>query len=195
MLLFRPLLFVGRVVARFFGGLRRLGALHLKLATVLEQELIGGPETGLGTVLDHRARSGRTRQLLDLHPEEGDTGEEVHGGLEVLQPFLVRGGKVVLQHGNAKRAQQTRGKQGNKRWFCVELLGLLGTWSEPPPPPTDTGRRGRQVADSGHYYAHPVHGEIYSQRVVQLVEQLDKFVFLHGATITTTHTHNPGESR
>lgn len=32
-----------------------------------------------------------------LHPEEGDTGEQVHGGLEVLQPLRTAGREVVLQ--------------------------------------------------------------------------------------------------
>lgn len=33
---------------------------------------------------------------LYLHPEEGDTGEEVHCGLEVLQPIRAAGWEVVL---------------------------------------------------------------------------------------------------
>lgn len=32
-----------------------------------------------------------------LHPEEGDTGEEVHCGFQVLQPLGTAGRKVVLQ--------------------------------------------------------------------------------------------------
>lgn len=32
-----------------------------------------------------------------LHPEEGDTSEEVHRGLEVLQPLRTAGGEIVLQ--------------------------------------------------------------------------------------------------
>lgn len=32
-----------------------------------------------------------------LHPEEGDTGEEVHCGFQVLQPLRAAGWKVVLQ--------------------------------------------------------------------------------------------------
>ena len=32
-----------------------------------------------------------------LHPEEGDAGEQVHRGLEVLEPLRTAGGEVVLR--------------------------------------------------------------------------------------------------
>lgn len=40
---------------------------------------------------------------LYLHPEEGDTGEEVHCGLEVLQPVRAAGWEVVLHLDQEKK--------------------------------------------------------------------------------------------
>lgn len=36
-----------------------------------------------------------------LHPEEGDTGQEVHGGFEVLQPVFAASREVVLHGGHS----------------------------------------------------------------------------------------------
>ena len=35
--------------------------------------------------------------LPHLHPEEGDAGEKIHGGLEVMETRLAAGREVVLQ--------------------------------------------------------------------------------------------------
>lgn len=56
----------------------------IQLEAVVEEELVRGLHTGLNAVLDHCAGSRRTGQLLDFHPEEGDAGEQVHRGLQVL---------------------------------------------------------------------------------------------------------------
>lgn len=93
---------------------------------VIEDVLVGGVEAGFDAVLHHLTGSGWRLKLLNLgrqaddllsrtrfdaqantekckvqgwylHPEEGDTGEEVHCGFQVLQPLRAAGWKVVLQ--------------------------------------------------------------------------------------------------
>ena len=41
-----------------------------------------------------------------LHSEEGDTGEEVHCGLEVLQPLRTAGREVVLESDGKKKKRK-----------------------------------------------------------------------------------------
>lgn len=92
---------------------------------VVEDVVVGGVEAGLDAVPHHLTGPGRRLELLDLqrqtersytntgrvehrgamvvtensylHPEEGDTGQKVHGGFEVLQPVFAASRKVVLQ--------------------------------------------------------------------------------------------------
>ena len=71
----------------------------VEVVAVAEQEGVGGPQARLHPVPDHGAGSVRGGELLDLHPEEGDGGQEVHCGLEVLQLLWVAGGEVVSVHG------------------------------------------------------------------------------------------------
>lgn len=69
----------------------------------------------------------RTGQLLDLHPEEGDGGEEVHRGLQVLQLLGVAGGEVVAVHGQVdpqgvvQRVQQLDKLVFLQRVICVTV--------------------------------------------------------------------------
>lgn len=58
----------------------------------------GAENTGDKTGFDKR----RQKKGRYLHSEEGDTGEEVHCGLEVLQPLGTAGGEVVLQSDEEK---------------------------------------------------------------------------------------------
>lgn len=41
--------------------------------------------------LEHRGH-----EMRYLHPEEGDAGQQVHSGLQVLQSLTAAGGKVFL---------------------------------------------------------------------------------------------------
>ena len=69
----------------------------------------------------------RTGQLLDLHPEECDGGEEVHCGLQVLQLLGVAGGEVVAVHGQVdpqgvvQRVQQLDKLVFLQRVICVTM--------------------------------------------------------------------------
>ena len=69
----------------------------------------------------------RTGQLLDLHPEEGDGGEEVHCGLQVLQLLGVAGREVVAVHGQVdpqgvvQRVQQLDKLVFLQRVICVTM--------------------------------------------------------------------------
>ena len=71
----------------------------VEVVAVAEQQGVGGPQARLDPVPDHSAGPVRRGQLLDLHPEEGDRGQEVHCGLEVLELLGVTGGEVVPIHG------------------------------------------------------------------------------------------------
>ena len=70
-----------------------------ELVAVLEKEAVRGLETRDHALVNCSAGAGRTRQLLDFHAKEGDTGEEIHGGLEILQTVRTGARKVVPVHG------------------------------------------------------------------------------------------------
>lgn len=103
----------------------RLVLAAVELVAVVEDVLVGGVEAGFHAVLHHLAGSGRALQLLDLrgeaaglraepaagepglqscnsqggkylHPEKGDAGQQIHRGLEVLQPLGTAGREVIL---------------------------------------------------------------------------------------------------
>ena len=85
------------------------------------------PETRFDPVPHDGAGAVRTGQLLDLHPEEGDGGEEVHRGLQVLQLLGVAGGEVVAVHGQVdpqgvvQRVQQLDKLVFLQRVICVTV--------------------------------------------------------------------------
>lgn len=103
---------------------------------VVEDVVVGGVEAGLDAVPYHLTGPGRRLKLLDLqdhkeagahaltqgglktgrvaanfylHPEEGDTGQEVHGGFEVLQPVFAASREVVLR-GEHSGGSHTNGR-------------------------------------------------------------------------------------
>lgn len=59
---------------------------------------VPGPEQGTETRLHNEVQLYRKRPIkkMYLHPEEGDAGQQVHGGFQVLQPVFVAGREVVL---------------------------------------------------------------------------------------------------
>lgn len=114
-------------VGQQWGPTHRVGLVlaAVELVAVVEDVFIGGVEARLHAVLHHLAGSGWALQLLDLcgmavglqqgqqpplqscqcgrskylHPEKGDAGQQIHCGLEVLQPLRTAGREVVLPGG------------------------------------------------------------------------------------------------
>ena len=62
----------------------------------------------------------RQRKGRYLHSEESDTGEEVHCGLEVLQPLRTAGREVVLQSHERKTQKTVR----HNTWHHIHLCPL-----------------------------------------------------------------------
>lgn len=52
---------------------------------------------------------------LYLHPKEGDAGEQIHRGLEILQPFRTAGREVVLPKGKKRAELHPELLQGGER--------------------------------------------------------------------------------
>ena len=124
-----------------WGPTHRVGLVlaAVELVAVVEDVFVGGVEACLHAVLHHLAGSGWALQLLDLcgmaaglqqgqqpppqscrcgrrkylHPEKGDAGQQVHCGLEVLQPLRTAGREVVLPGGERR---VTLG--GDSRPYC-----------------------------------------------------------------------------
>ena len=66
------------------------------------------------------------KSFAHLHPEEGDAGEQVHGGLEILQAVLTAGWEVILEERRRGRRGRTevrrrRGKRMRQRGEEDEL--------------------------------------------------------------------------
>lgn len=91
-----------------------------------------------------------------LHPKEGDAGQQIHCGLQVLQPFGAAGREVVLKRKEGSCSQNSQGQVRMREQ-----------------PPVASG--GDTEAGQAPY---PVHGEVDAQGVVQLVQEFDKAIFL-----------------
>lgn len=83
----------------------------VEVVAVAEQQGVGGPQTRLHPIPDHSAGPVRRGELLDLHPEEGDGGQEIHCGLEVLELLRVTGREVVPVHGQVYPQAVVQGVQ------------------------------------------------------------------------------------
>lgn len=176
---------------------------------VIEDVLVGGVKAGFDAVLHHLTGSGWRLELLDLatqaddlslrtrfdthtnpggrevqgwylHPEEGDTGEEVHCGFQVLQSLRAAGWEVVLQTKMNLQSAYT-----SAMWPCntsptaaSDSLSRRGRASCNGLSKNSSSRQKGEVRQKENSYS--VHGQVNPQRVVKLVQEFDEPLFLPG---------------
>ncbi|CAG5083408.1 Protein of unknown function [Cotesia congregata] len=102
----------------------------VQLVAVLEQELVRRPQASFHAVFHHCASSWWTRQLLDLHSEEGYARQQVHRALQVLQLLWSGCWEVVSEHRqiNTQRVVQLVQKFHEFFFLSLKFIWLMNFW-------------------------------------------------------------------